>query len=376
MTAVQATDRAAKAHLAWSPVPPATNDLVSRLVAEGMIAPVPSMEEAPSRVEQLSNRRTLVLGLSGITMLVEVLSIAGLVPHLWIGGLGLSFSLLPAMALGLACGSRLLGRSGVRRAAIVFWAIAGLLMTGITAMYLHLGRLELVPALVLAALDEELVYRLAIPAVIAAALRLGNVRPNAARIAGLVAAAIWFCLLPGHLEQVATPTGFVPYVAFASLSAFIVYRSGSILPLAFAHAISNLLTFLMFGAAVTADARGLGMASTLCLLVLAYGRPRRITVGDEGGLVDTQTGLAVTAIDLRDGQPALLELADGRYLPVHADMVVPREVHTQDVADIGFDLTDLDLTDAAAIERRRTIVDLRPPGSPERRRTPSPERAS
>ena len=331
MTVVQATDRAAKAH-GWNPGAPATNDLVSRLVAEGKIAPVPEME-APTRVEQLSNRRTLVLGLSGITMITEVLSLAGLLPPLWIGGIGLSFSLLPAMALGLACGSRLLGRSGVRRAAIVFWAIGGLLMAGITAMYVHLDRLDLVPALVFAALDEELVYRLAIPAVIAAALRLGNVRPNAARITGLVAAAFWFCLLPGHLEQVATPTGFFPYLAFASLSALIVYRSGSILPLAFAHAISNLLTFLMFGAAVTADARGLGLASILCLLVLAYGRPRRITVGDDGGLLDTQTGLAVTAIDLRDGQPALLELADGRYIPVHEQMVVPHEVPTHVLAD-------------------------------------------
>jgi hypothetical protein len=309
------------------------HDLVATLVAQGKIAPVPEIEPAATKVEQLSNRRTLVLGLSGITMLVEILSIAGLVPKLWIGGLPLSFSLLPAMALGLACGSRLLGRSALRRAAVGFWVLAGLLLAGLTAMCARHGRLDLVPALSFAALDEELVYRLAIPAVIAAALRLGNVRPNAARIAGLVAAGFWFCLLPGHLDQVTTPSGFLPYVAFSSLSAFIVYRSGSILPLAVGHAISNLLTFLMFGAAVTADARGLTLASVLCLLVLAYGRPRRITVGDDGGLVDTRTGLAVTAIDLRDGQPALVELADGRYLPVHSDMVLPGEVPTHVLTD-------------------------------------------
>jgi hypothetical protein len=342
MTVVQATDRAAKAHIGLLHVPPATNDLVSQLVAAGKIAPVPAIDVPASRVEQLSNRRTLVLGLSGITMLVEVLSLAHLLPPLWIGGLGLSFSLLPAMALALACGSRLLGRSAIRRAAAGFWIIAGLVFAAITALCIRDGRFDLVPALSAAALDEELVYRLAIPAVIAAALRLGNVRPNAARIAGLVAGALWFCLLPGHLDQVTTPVGIVPYIAFATLSAFIVYRSGSILPLAIGHAISNILTFLMFGAAVTADARGLGMASILCLLVLAYGRPRRITVGDDGGLVDTQTGLAVTAIDLRDGQPALLELADGRYLPVHADMVVPPEVpHADLVADETIDLSDL-----------------------------------
>lgn len=331
MTVTQATDRAAKAHVGLPSVPPATNDLVSRLVAEGLVAPVPDMPK-PTRVEQLSSRRTLVLGLSGITMIVEILSYGGLLPNLWIGGIPLSFSLLPAMALGLACGSRLLGRSGVRRAAVVFWAIAGLILAGITVICARDGQLPLVPALGLAALNEELVYRLAIPAVIAAALRLGKVRPNAARIAGLVGGGLWFILLPGHLEQMHSPLDLLPYIAFASLAALIVYRSGSILPLAVGHAITNLLTFLMFGAAVTADARSLGMASVLCLLVLAYGRPRRITVGDDGGLVDTQTGLAVAAIDLRDGQPALVELADGRYLPVHADMVLPVEVPKQDLA--------------------------------------------
>lgn len=326
MTMVQAIDRAAQPPVGAPRVPPATNDLVSQLVAAGKIAPVPALPHPVTRVEQLSNRRTLVLGLSGITMLVEILSLAHLLPQLWIGGLGLSFSLLPATALALACGSRLLGRSGVRRAAVWFWAIAGSLFAVLTALCIREGRAELVPALSAAAFDEELVYRLAIPAVIAAALRLGNVRPNAARIAGLLGAGIWFCVLPGHLDQVTSPAGFVPYLSFAALSAFVVYRSGSILPVAVAHAISNILTFLMFGAAVTADARGLGLASVLCLLVLAYGRPRRITVGDDGGLVDIQTGLAVAAIDLRDGQPALVELADGRYLPVHADMVLPHAV--------------------------------------------------
>ncbi|WP_421118193.1 type II CAAX prenyl endopeptidase Rce1 family protein [Aquihabitans daechungensis] len=345
MTLVQATDRAAKAHQGKLPVPAATNDLVSKLVAEGKIAPVPAIDAPASRVEQLSNRRTLVLGLSGITMLVEVLSLAHLLPPLWIGGIGLSFSLLPAMALGLACGSRLLGRSGVRRAAIWFWTIAGMLFATLTVLCYRQGQLDLVPALSAAALDEELVYRLAIPAVVAAALRLGNVRPNAARIAGLVAGALWFCLLPGHVEQMTSPITVVPYVAFATLSAFIVYRSGSILPLALGHAVSNLLTFLMFGAAVTADARGLALASVLCLLVLAYGRPRRITVGDDGGLIDTQTGLAVAAIDLRDGQPALVELADGRYLPVHADMVLPPEVPKVDRGDDG--PTDLPVEQAS-----------------------------
>ena len=77
----------------------------------------------------------------------------------------------------------------------------------------------------------------------------------------------------------------------------------------------------------TGPVRGL-----LGLLVLAYGRPRRLTVADDGGLVDTQTGLAVAAIDLREGQPALVELADGRYLPVHAGMVLPLDLPVHEIS--------------------------------------------
>jgi hypothetical protein len=367
---VSATERTARRRVVTpsvAPVPPARNDLISVLVAEGKIAPVPDVPKpAPAAHTGLSSRRTLVLGLSGITMVVEVLSIANLVPTLWVGGLPLSFSLLPAMALGLACGSRLLGRSAIRRAAVGFWTIAAVLLAGLSLLCLRNGRLDLVPALILAALDEELVYRLAIPAVIAAALRLGNVRPNAARITGLVAAGFWFCLLPGHLEQVTNVAGFLPYVSFAALAAFIVYRSGSILPVAIGHAISNLLTLLMFGEAVSADARSFALASVLSLLVLAYGRPRRITVGDDGGLVDTQTGLAVAAIDLRDGQPALVELADGRLLPVHADMVLPVEVPVLAPHDLTDEFPDHDAVDLRAHEHHADAPATLggPPGSP------------
>lgn len=280
---------------------------------------------------RLVTRRNLVLALSGVTAFTEVLDIAGIIPTIPIGGLDLSASLVPALVLGVACGSRLLGRSTIRRAAAGFWIAVGVLMPVLAILYIREGRFELYPALVLAALDEELVYRLAIPAVIAAALRLGNVRPAPARIAGLVAAGLWFCLLPGHLEQVTNPAGIVPYVAFAALAALIVYRSGSILPMAIGHAISNLLTVLMWQSAVPADARSAGLACVLALLVLAYGRPSRITVGDDGNLVDIQTGLAVSAIDLRDGQPPVVELSDGRILPVHANMVRPAHLPVADL---------------------------------------------
>lgn len=288
-----------------------------------MTATSPVDHHVDGHLQQISSRRNLVLALSGVTAATEVAAIAGWLPDITIGGLPLSMSLIPALVLALACGSRLLGRSGMRRAAAGFWVTVGIFLPVLAIAYARDGRFEIFPALVFAALGEELVYRLAIPAVIAAALRLGRVRPSPARIAGLVGAGIWFVALPGHREQITTPAGITPYIAFAALSAFIVYRSGSVLPMALGHAISNLLTVLMWREAVPADARSIGLACVLALLVLAYGRPRRIALADDGGLIDTHTGLSVAAIDLRDGQPALVELSDGRILPVHADMVRP-----------------------------------------------------
>lgn len=287
--------------------------------AAATAAPAPTSEatDAPP----LSQRRTIVLALAGVTTAVEAASVAGILDTFAFGGLNLSVALIPALALAVACGSRLLGRSSLRHAALGFWVAVGILLPALAVAFVRTGRGDAFVALVLAALGEELIYRLAIPAVVAASLRLGNVRPNTARIAGLAFAGLWFVLLPGHLEQIDGLLGFLPYISFASLSAFIVYRSGSILPMAIGHAISNLLTVLVWREAVPADARSVGLACILGLLVLAYGRSQRLTIGDDGELLDTHTGLGVTAIDLRDGQPALVELTDGRVLPVHANMV-------------------------------------------------------
>lgn len=264
----------------------------------------------------IAPRRALVLALAGVTTLTEAAAVAGLVPDLTLLDLDVSIALLPALVLAAACGSRLLGRSTVRQAAIGYWLAAVGMLPVLGVAFWRAGRFAWYPGLVSSALGEELVYRLAIPAVIAAALRLGHVRPGAARIAGFVGAGLWFILLPGHREQITSPTAALPFIAFAALSAFIVFRSGSILGVAVGHAIANLLTVLMWQEAVPGDARSASLACVLALLVIAYGRPSRLTVGDHGRLLDIHTGLEVAAIDLCDGRPATAELSDGRRLVV------------------------------------------------------------
>ena len=239
------------------------------------------------------SRRRLVLLAAAFTVVVEVLSIAGVLPPVKIGGLPLSLSLIPALGLGVACGDRLLGRSTLRRVAIGYWIVAGLALAGLAGLYIHYGHAALFIALAAAALGEELVYRLAIPAVVAVALIYAGVTPTRARIAGLALAGVWFVALPGHRDQMHSAAGAVPFIAFATLSAVLVYRSGSVLPMAASHAVVNMLTLLAWNDDLPTSARSMGFAAVLGLLVLAYGRPQRLTLDPERGMVDTSTGLKV-----------------------------------------------------------------------------------
>lgn len=262
------------------------------------------------------SRRRLVLAMALCTMVVELASIGSWVPELHLAGIPLSLSIVPALGLAAVCGGRLFGRSTARPAATAFWVAIGGAFLATLFLFLRSGRPGLWAAIVAASAAEELVFRLAIPAVLAAALRLGGVRLDRSRLAGLALAGLWFVLLPGHRDQMGSLAGALPFVAFAALAAVVVYRSGSILPMAMAHAVSNLLTFLMWGDEVTPPARSLGLTFVLVLLLIAYGRPRRLTIDDQRGLLDIVTGLEVASIDLRDGQPAAVTLSDGRILPV------------------------------------------------------------
>jgi len=275
----------------------------------------PRRTGAASSVRAL-NRRSVVLALAAATVVVEICSYGGVVPTIPIGNLAISASIVPGLLLALACGERLLGRSRARRAAVAYWLAAVGALTALSVAFSRFHRPLAVPGLVLAAFDEELVYRLAVPAVVALVLRKAAVDDRRARIAGLVIAGLWFVLLPGHREQMTSPARAVPFLAFAALSAILVYRSGSILPIAVAHAMSNLLTILMWDDAVPSGVRSALLGCVMALLVLAYGRPRHIAHGDDGRLIDVRTGQEVEVVDLRDDDHPSAILTDGQVVPL------------------------------------------------------------
>lgn len=265
---------------------------------------------------QPGSRRRLILVAAALTVLTEISVLIELTPEIELGGFSLSMSVIPALALGAACGDRLIGRSSLRRIAAWYWIGTVALLAILMAIYLVDEGIELFIALGLAALGEELVYRLAAPAVIAVLLRFGGVSNTRARLGGLAIAGVWFVLLPGHHAQMTSGAGPVPFVAYAVFSAALVYRSGSILPMAMAHAVVNLVTVLVWNDTLPADARVISASAVLGVLTLAYGIPRRVTRNASGHLVDTVTGLQVTDVEEIDGV-TLARLTDGTRIPLN-----------------------------------------------------------
>lgn len=280
-----------------------------------LFPPVLPPEQAGPDLGRPGSRRRLVLAAAALTVLTEIAVLLGITPSIEMGGLEVSMAIIPGLALGAACGDRLFGRSSLRRVAIGYWMGTLGLMAALLAVYAIDQRFDLFVGLVAAALSEELVYRLAAPAVIALLLKAAGLSNVRSRLAGLAIAGAWFVLLPGHHDQMLSGAGPLPFVAFAVFSAALVYRSGSILPMAMAHAIVNLITFLVWRDAIPADARAISVTAVLGMLTLAYGMPRRVTLDGHGGMVDTVTGLHVVEVEDVDGQRQA-RLTDGSHIPM------------------------------------------------------------
>lgn len=218
----------------------------------------------------LRNQRML-LAAAGVTAAVEVASLAGLLPNIPIGGLHLSASLLPALALVAVLGGRLMGHTDDVHAEIVFWAAALLGLLAVSSQFAKLGQGATVAAVLGASLDEELVYRLAIPLVLTAALTGWGLSGHRARIVGFVVAGGWFVLLPGHRAQIGDVAQALPFLAFATLAALVVYRSGSVLAVVAIHACTDLFNLLALQHRLGPVPRSAGLGALFILLVMAYG---------------------------------------------------------------------------------------------------------
>ncbi|HYI62337.1 MAG TPA: hypothetical protein VEW93_11110 [Acidimicrobiales bacterium] len=246
--------------------------------------------------------RTVVLSLAIVTMTVEMGWLL-LRPDVHIGSLALSASIVPSLALLLALGTRSVGTPGDRDRLVPFWIaiLAGLALGAV--LFARTGDLADLLGLVVAAANEEVVYRFAVPVVIATALMVVKVPASPARVVGYLAAGAWWVLLPGHQAQTDSVAELLTFAAFAVISALVVSRSRGLLPMSAAHCVLNVITIAHTRGEISAGGRSALSACLLFLLVGTFAWPGDRVARPAGAeRVEDEDLVTDTVIDLRDGQ--------------------------------------------------------------------------
>jgi hypothetical protein len=210
----------------------------------------------------------------------------------------------PALPLGvlLACavGLRRLGLDPAnRRAWREFLVVsAGALVWAAYSYAVHIGGAREAFGLVLAALGEELVYRLAVLIVVGALVaRLsGHSWRNAedwgpvAGISALLAGGLIFTLLPGHVAQMNSALTALPFASLGVVLGYAVLRTGALLPAVVVHAFLNIATIAVLAGEVSVE-----MRTALALVALVALVSGTIVAGLRLGMLRK----APVAIDLR-----------------------------------------------------------------------------
>ncbi len=166
----------------------------------------------------------------------------------------------PALPFGLVLAG-LVGwrRLGLDRRNLLAWreflAVTGsVLVIGSIAYASESGTTGEVLGLILGALDEELVYRLAALIVIGAATAalMGRNWRNTEDwgfgpgVIALFGSGLVFALLPGHVEQMHDALGWVPFLSLGVVIGYAVLRTGALFPVVVVHASLNMVTIMAF----------------------------------------------------------------------------------------------------------------------------------
>jgi len=219
-----------------------------------------------------------MLVVAGVTVAVDVFTAWA---DISLGSLG-RVPISPALPLGILLACMVgLRRLGLDRANLRAWReflIVGgfVLVFGIWrySMYVHGGREAL--GLILAALGEELVYRLAVLILVGAScaklLRRNwrnaedwGVVPG---IVALLVAGLVFTLLPGHVAQMSDTLHALPFACLGVLLGYAVLRTGALFPATVVHSVLNLATIAAISGTISAEWRTSLSASALIALVL------------------------------------------------------------------------------------------------------------
>jgi len=133
-----------------------------------------------------------------------------------------------------------------------------------------------VEGVTITAAGEEVVYRLAAVLVVGAicAWMLGRDWRDTQRwgtgpvAVALLASAVLFTVLPGHVAQMTGATSVVPFASLALLLGYTALRTGSLLPGMIVHVLLDVVTLTFLAGAVSASSRALFAATALTALLL------------------------------------------------------------------------------------------------------------
>lgn len=181
------------------------------------------------------------------------------------------------VALAFAVGLRRLGLDPANRNA---WR-EFLIVSSVALVYagysysVHIGGTAEAIGLVVAALSEELVYRLAVLLVVGTlvAKLTGHPWRNSeewgavAGISALIAGGVIFTLLPGHVAQMSGALTALPFASLGVVLGYAVLRTGALLPAVVVHAFLNIATIAVLAGEVSVEMRTALALSALIALV-------------------------------------------------------------------------------------------------------------
>jgi membrane protease YdiL (CAAX protease family) len=172
-------------------------------------------------------------------------------------------------------------RLGLDRTNLLAWreflAVAGAALVYAVVQYsVRIGGPAEALGLVLAALDEEVVYRLAVLVLVGsvAAKLSGRNWRNAEDwgvgpgLVAIVASGVVFTVLPGHVAQMSDTLHALPFVCLGMVLGYAMLRTGALLPGVLVHALLNLATIAAFTGEISTGLRTALAATALVSLVL------------------------------------------------------------------------------------------------------------
>ena len=171
-------------------------------------------------------------------------------------------------------------RLGLDRTNLAAWreflVIGGAaLLFGVWQYSVHIGGLGEALGLVLAALDEELVYRLAVLILVGATVsRLSGRNWRNAEdwgvgpgLVAILASGLVFTVLPGHVAQMTDTLHALPFVCLGVVLGYAMLRTGALLPATVVHALLDLATIAAFSGEMSSELR-MSMAATALMALL------------------------------------------------------------------------------------------------------------